>query len=147
MTYFENQYMREAINEAQQALSHGDIPVGAVVVCKNHIVAKAHNTREHNKTALGHAEISAIESACRELGKWRLSDCDLYVTLEPCLMCTGAIIQSRIRRVYFGAYDFEGGFVASNEALKPQIKFDYYCGIMEDECERLLDEFFRKIRK
>lgn len=147
MTHFENQYMRMALDEARLALTHGDIPVGAVIVCGNQVVARTHNTREHSKNALGHAEISAIAAACNKLGRWRLNDCDIYVTLEPCLMCTGAIIQSRIRRVYFGAYDFELGFVASNEALKPQIGFEYYCGIMEDECSSLLDEFFKWIRK
>ncbi|MCI5891780.1 MAG: nucleoside deaminase [Clostridiales bacterium] len=147
MTHFENRFMRLALDEAQLAFQHGDIPVGAVIVCNNNIVARTHNTRECNKNALEHAEISAISAACKKLGRWRLSDCDIYVTLEPCLMCTGAIIQSRIRRVYFGAYDSELGFVASNEALKPHIKFEYYCGIMEDECKSLIDKFFRQIRK
>ncbi len=147
MAHFENKYMRMALDEAKLALKHGDIPVGAVVVCKDRVVAKAHNTRERSQNALGHAEIAAIFEACKKLGRWRLNDCDIYVTLEPCIMCTGAIIQSRIRRVYFGAYDFDFGYAVSNEALKPKIKFDCYCGIMEDECKSLLDEFFTKIRK
>lgn len=146
MAAFENNYMRLALDEARAALSCGDIPVGAVIVRENKIIARAHNTREAENNPLGHAEINAIRAACTALGNWRLDGCDLYVTLEPCLMCTGAIIESRIRRVYFGAYDPEHGFAASSEALKPQIKFECYCGIMEDECKAVLDEVFKNLR-
>lgn len=146
MAAFENKYMRSAVDEARSALGHGDIPVGAVIVRKNAIIARAHNTREAENNPLGHAEINAIKKACDRLKNWRLDDCDLYVTLEPCLMCTGAIIESRLRRVYFGAYDTERGYIASNDALKPRIKFEYYCGIMEDECKAVLDEFFKNLR-
>lgn len=146
MASIDNRFMRSAVEEAQLAFCRGDIPVGAVVVRRNEIVARAHNTREAECDALGHAEVSAIRAACSALGRWRLDDCDLYVTLEPCMMCTGAIIESRIRRVYFGAYDSERGCVASNEALKSKIRFEYYCGIMEDECKAILDDFFKSIR-
>lgn len=147
MTRFENKFMRMAINEAYKAKENGDVPVGAVVVSSGEVISSGYNTREADQNLLGHAEVSAIEAACKKRGNWRLDDCDLYVTLEPCLMCTSVIMQSRIRRVYFGAYDKERGFVASNEALKPQINFEYYCGIMEDECTRLLDSFFKEIRE
>lgn len=138
--------MSLALEEAKQADRNGDVPVGAVIVQSNQVVARAHNEREYNKTSLGHAEISAISMACTALDKWRLDDCDLYVTLEPCIMCTGAIIESRIRRIYFGAYDTKYGFVASNSALKSRINFEYYCGIMEDECREVLDKFFMRLR-
>lgn len=138
--------MMLAISEAKQANTCGDVPVGAVIVRNNEIVATSHNEREYRKTSLGHAEILAISKACDKLDKWRLDDCDLYVTLEPCIMCTGAIIESRIRRVYFGAFDAKYGFVASNDHLKSHIKFDYYCGIMEDECKNLIDGFFTGLR-
>ena len=96
----ENEYMRLALNEAALAEASGDIPVGAVIVKNGVVIAKAHNTREKYMNALCHAEISAINSACRYLNNWRLDDCDMYVTLEPCIMCSGAVVQSRIRRVF-----------------------------------------------
>lgn len=146
----ENKFMREAINQAASAAEQGEIPVGAVVVKNNRIISFGKNRRETDKSAIAHAEIEAIEAACKELGGWRLEDCDLYVTLEPCPMCAGAIINSRIRRVYFGAFDkkagacgsvinlFEGGF-----NHRPEV----YSGIMENECSLLLKAFFNNLRK
>ncbi|MDO4743188.1 MAG: nucleoside deaminase, partial [bacterium] len=109
----ENRFMVEAINLAKRAAQLGEIPVGAVVVKDNQIVSIGTNRRELDKNAIGHAEIEAIEAACKKLGGWRLSGCDLYVTLEPCPMCAGAIINSRIRRVYFGAFDKKAGACGS----------------------------------
>ena len=141
----ENEYMRLALNEAALAEASGDIPVGAVIVKNGVVIAKAHNTREKYMNALCHAEISAINSACRYLNNWRLDDCDMYVTLEPCIMCSGAVVQSRIRRVFFGAYDIENGYMASN--FVPGLKLpECYCGIMEEECDKILKEYFKELR-
>ena len=142
--------MAEALKEAQLALNAGEIPVGAVIVRDGVILARGHNLREQEQNALLHAETVAIARACDALGSWRLSDCDLYVTLEPCAMCCGAIAQAKIRRLYFGAYDPKGGFAVSNAALMnhPALlhKTECYCGIMEDACTALLRDFFRDKR-
>lgn len=141
----ENKFMRLAIREAEEAASAGEIPVGAVVVRGGQVIASAHNTRETEKNAVRHAEITAIERACAAVGNWRLDDCDLYVTLEPCMMCAGAISQARLRRLYFGAYDPERGYIVSNPI--DGFKTEHYCGIMEQECSRILAEFFERMRK
>lgn len=146
----QNLFMAEALKEARAALAAGEIPVGAVIVRDGAILARGHNLRETKQNALLHAETVAIDRACRALGSWRLSDCDLYVTLEPCAMCCGAIAQAKIRRLYFGAYDPKGGFAVSNAGLMndPGLmhKADCYCGIMEDECASLLQDFFKQLR-
>lgn len=144
-------FMQQALAEAQKAYDVGEVPVGCVIVRENKIIAKAHNQREKNHNALHHAEILAIDAACSTLGEWRLSDCDLYVTLEPCLMCTGAILNARIRNVYFGAYDLQAG--ESELLVRPRYgKFrnpnvKVYEGILKEECQALLDSFFKSIRK
>ena len=137
--------MKAALREAEAAAENGDIPVGAVIVKDGQVIASAHNTREKDRNAVRHAEITAIERACAALGDWRLDGCDMYVTLEPCMMCAGAVSQARLRRLYFGAYDRERGYVASN----PIEGFDVecYCGIMEKECAAVLEEFFEGIRQ
>lgn len=146
----ENLFMQIALEEARLAAASGEIPVGAVLVKDGVVIAKSHNRREEMKNALCHAEVSVIDMGCKKLGTWRLSDCDLYVTLEPCAMCTGAIAQAKIRRLYFGAYDPKGGFAVSNAGLleHPGLmhKTEYYCGIMEEECGKLLSDFFGKLR-
>ena len=146
----QNLFMAEALREARAAFAAGEIPVGAVIVRDGAILARGHNLRETEQNALLHAETVAIDRACRALGSWRLSDCDLYVTLEPCAMCCGAIAQAKIRRLYFGAYDPKGGFAVSNAGLMndPGLmhKADCYCGIMEDECASLLQDFFKQLR-
>lgn len=140
----ENKFMRLAIEEALAAEAGGDVPVGAVIVKDGQVIARAHNTREAEQNAVRHAEVSAIERACKALGSWRLDGCDMYVTLEPCMMCAGAVMQSRIRRLYFGAYDKACGCVASNTALS--FKTETYCGIMEQECTDVLRSFFDGLR-
>lgn len=146
-----NPFMQAALDEARVAYAAGEIPVGAVVVKSGRVIARARNTREATHNALGHAEISAIDQACRLLGRSRLDDCDLYVTLEPCAMCCGAIAQARLKRLYFGAYDPKGGFAVSNAALMehPGLmhKAECYCGIMEEECSALLQKFFLELRR
>lgn len=133
-----------AIEEAKKALGKGEIPVGAVIVKDNIVIAKAHNTREGIQNALAHAEISAIDQACKYLNNWRLDECDLYVTLEPCPMCCGAVLQSRIKNVYFGAYGLEIGCMGTVVNLPKLLKntsLTVYGGIMEDECKTLLRDF------
>ncbi len=142
-------FMKEALIEARKAYALGEVPVGAVVVKNGKIIARGHNLRETKQNALSHAEIECINTACKSLGTWRLEGCQMYVTLEPCPMCTGAIINSRIDRVVFGAYDSKSGSMDSVINLcdypynhKPEI----YGGIMEDECKALLQNFFDKLR-
>ena len=142
--------MREALALAKQAQLAGEVPVGAVVVCDGKIVGRGRNRRETKKNALHHAEIEAISNACHALGSWRLEGCDLYVTLEPCPMCCGAIINARIRRVIYGARDPKAGCLGSVCDFcqlpfnhKPEI----IAGVMETECSRILSEFFRDLRK
>lgn len=143
------EFMREALKLAKAAAESGEVPVGAVIVKDGKIIAAGRNMREQKQNALSHAEIEAINNACKELKSWRLDDCELYVTLEPCPMCTGAIINSRIKTVVFGAYDSKAGSMDSVINLcdypynhKPEI----YGGICEDECLEILQNFFKKLR-
>ena len=141
--------MREALYEAEKSEKEGEIPVGAVIVKNGEIIARGRNRREKEKNALCHAEIEAINNACKALGGWRLFDCDLYVTLEPCPMCAGAIINSRIKTVYFGAYDDKAGSfgsVADFNRIPYNHKPEILGGIMENECSEILSEFFKKLR-
>lgn len=144
------EFMKIAISEAQKAAERGEIPVGAVIVKNNEIISVGHNLREEKQNALSHAEIEAINSACQKLGSWRLDDCEMYVTLEPCPMCTGAIINARIKTVIFGAYDSKMGCMDSviNLCDYPfNHKVEIYGGIMEDECLNILQDFFKKLRE
>ncbi len=143
-------YMRAALRYAKKAAEDGEVPVGAVVVYAGHIIAGGRNRREKGKNALYHAELEAINKACKKLGGWRLFDCDIYVTLEPCPMCSGALINSRMRRVYIGAKDEKAGCfgsVADMNTLpfnhKPIIEF----GVCEKECSQILKDFFTALRQ
>lgn len=142
--------MREAIRQARKAASIGETPVGAVIVRDGEIIARGYNKRETKKNALLHAEINAIDKACKKLGGWRLPRCDMYVTLEPCPMCAGAIVNARIDNLYFGAYDSKSGCAGSKINLFEAGLFNYYVnvsgGIMEEECAGLLTAFFRELR-
>ena len=146
----DNEYfMDQAIALAKEAAQEGEVPVGAVVVLGDIIVGTGRNRREKSKNALAHAEIEAINEACRTLGGWRLWQCDMYVTLEPCPMCTGAIINSRIKRLIYGASDCKAGSCGSVVNLfelpynhKPEI----VSGVKKDECAGLLSEFFKALR-
>lgn len=139
--------MSISINEAKK--SGRDVPVGAVVVKKGDVIATAHNERELDNDVTSHAEILAIRKAEQVLGNWRLDDCDLYVTLEPCPMCGWAILQSRIKNVYFGSYDTNYGAFFSKLDLRKFSTFtpNVYGGIMEKECDELLNSFFTDLRK
>lgn len=142
-------YMAEALNLAQEAAAEGEVPVGCVVVRSGQIVGRGRNRREREKSALAHAEIEAIAQACRVLGGWRLWECTLYVTLEPCPMCAGAIINARIPRVVYGASDKKCGAARSVCSLF-SMDFNHHptveAGVMEEECGELLREFFRNLR-
>ncbi len=142
-------FMKKAIELARISAAEGEVPVGAVVVKDNEIVGEGRNRRELGKNALYHAEIEAIDNACKKLGGWRLWQCDLYVTLEPCPMCAGAIINSRIKRVYFGAYDGKAGSfgsVADFNQIPYNHKPEIVSGVMENECSALLKSFFINLR-
>lgn len=147
-----NEYMKRALELAREAYDEGEVPVGAVVVKKDsgEIVGEGRNMREGAKNALAHAEIMAIDAACRKLGGWRLPQCAIYVTLEPCPMCCGAIINSRIDDVYFGAYDVKSGSAVSVQRMF-ELPYNYRPtvtgGIMEEECSQILSDFFRELRK
>ena len=145
-----NKFMQAALEEAKLAATAFEVPVGAVIVKDGRIISAAHNLCEREENALLHAEVLAINSAMKKLGTSRLEDCDLYVTLEPCAMCCGAISHARIRRLYFGAYDKIGGCVVSNLELfnkkSPLLQIEYYCGIMESDCSAILTEFFSELR-
>ena len=142
-------FMNEALRLAKEAAQEGEVPVGAVVTIGNKIIGRGRNRREKDKNALCHAEIEAINEACKRLGGWRLWECELYVTLEPCPMCAGAIINSRIRQVTFGAYDIKNGACGSvvnlfdaDFSYRPR----YIGGFMENECADVLTDFFRNLR-
>lgn len=142
--------MNAALKEAKKAYEKGEAPVGAVIVKDGKIIARAHNLREIKNDPTGHAELTAIQKAAKKLKAWRLTDCDLYVTLEPCPMCAGAIIQSRIKRVYYGADDSKAGAAGSVINLfenEFNHKVEVYKGIMEEECAEILKVFFKELRK
>lgn len=142
--------MRLALDEAKRAGEKGEVPIGAVVVCDDEVIARAHNWRETWADPTAHAELIAIQEASRRLGGWRLSDCDLYVTLEPCPMCAGAIMLARIRRLYYGATDAKGGAVISKlQVLQPELwnhHPEVTGGILADECGMILKDFFQELR-
>lgn len=143
-------FMDEALALAKEAAKEGEVPVGAVIVRNGEIIARGRNRREVSRNALSHAEIEAINNACNILGGWRLWECDIYVTLEPCPMCSGAIINARIPNVYFGAYDKNFGCCGSTvNILELENSFHphYEGGIMEEECSSIITEFFKKLRE
>jgi len=144
-------YIKIALAQACRAYKKGEVPIGAVIVSGGKIVARAFNLRETKCNALYHAEILAIKRACRKLKRWRLTDCEMYVTLEPCPMCAGAINQARIGKLFFGAYDPKGGACGSVIDVLEADKFNHNVevvgGIMERECGEILKRFFRERRK
>ena len=146
----DEEYMRIAIKEAEKASSLDEVPVGCVIVQDGKIIAKGHNLKEKNQDATKHAEMVAIQKASTILNTWCLDDCDLYVTLEPCLMCTGAIVQSRIRHVYYGASDPKGGCIDSVLELKSIPKINHHPkttgGVLQPACSQILTSFFQKKR-
>lgn len=143
-------FMEAALHEAEKAFAEGEVPVGAVIVRDGEIIARGRNRREGEKNALCHAEIEAINAACKALGGWRLIGCTLYVTLEPCPMCAGAVINSRIERVVYGASDKKAGSVGSvvNLFTLPYNHFpEVTSGVLSDRCSAILSDFFKNLRK
>lgn len=146
----EEKFMLEALKEAKKAYEKNEVPVGCVIVKDGKIIARGHNLKEIKCDTTKHAEIIAIQKASKKLKSWRLIDCDMYVTLEPCSMCTGAIIQSRISKLYFGAFDLKTGAVGSVLNLLEDYKFNHQVefqgGILKNECENILKQFFKELR-
>ena len=146
----EEKYMKEALKEALKAFEKEEVPIGAVIVKEGKIIARAHNLRETKKLATGHAEILAIEKACKKLGAWRLEDCDMYVTLEPCFMCAGAIINARIKNLWIGAMDPKAGAAGSKFNLFEGVKLNHtvtvFYHVREEECQKILQDFFKQLR-
>ena len=145
------EYMEQALRLARQAGAEGEIPVGAVIVKDGMVISTGKNCREHSQNALGHAEIEAINGACKALNSWRLDGCELYVTLEPCPMCAGAIINSRIKKVVFGSFDKKAGSCSGDSvvdlfALPYNHRPEVWAGISERECSVILTEFFENLR-
>jgi len=149
MDIYEN-FMKIALDEAKKAAGIDEVPVGAVIVKNGIIISQAFNTRESSKDATSHAEITAIKKACEALEAWRLIDCEMYVTLEPCLMCSGAILQSRIEKLYIGTMDPKAGAAGSVINVFEDYWFHHKCevftGIMQEECSSILKDFFKKKR-
>ena len=147
----EELFMKEALKEAKKAYRELEIPVGCVIVKDGIIISRAHNQKENKKNAIRHAEITAIEKACKKLKSWRLLDCEMYVTLEPCMMCTGALIQSRIKKIYIGTMDEKTGCCGSVCNLLKDYTFNHQVecetGILQEDCENILKKFFQKLRK
>ncbi|MEG2295901.1 MAG: tRNA adenosine(34) deaminase TadA [Oscillospiraceae bacterium] len=145
----DNYFMNLALQQAKNAFALGEVPVGAVIVKNDQVIGSAYNLRESERNALAHAEILAIEQCCKTLQSWRLTDCDLYVTLEPCPMCSGAIINARIRRVIYGAYDSKAGCCESVINLFA-LPFNHqpiiHGGVLQKESSQLLKSFFKKLR-
>ena len=147
----DEKYMRIALEEAEKASLVDEVPVGCVIVKSGTVIAKSHNLREKTKDPTDHAEIAAIREASRVLNDWQLVDCDIYVTVEPCLMCAGAIIQSRIRRVIYGAPDHKGGAFGSSynvlEATNINHRPEVVGGVLEHECSEIIKNYFKSKRK
>lgn len=144
-------FMKEALKEAKKAYQKLEVPVGAVIVKDEKILARAHNIKETKKDTTKHAEIIAIQKASKKLNNWRLTDCDMYITLEPCTMCTGAIINSRIRKIYIGTMDEKTGACGSKLNLLEDYTFNHKVeletGILKNECKEILQDFFKNLRK
>jgi tRNA(adenine34) deaminase len=143
-------FMRLAINQAKIAQAHGDAPIGAIVVRGQEVIGRGRNQREEKHDPTAHAEILALRDASQQIGEWRLGGCQLYVTLEPCVMCAGAIVQSHIEHLYYGAADAKGGGVESLYQITEDARLNHrvliHPGIMQEECQRLLKDFFDRLR-
>lgn len=151
MTAEERKYMKAALKQAEKALALGEVPIGCVIVCDGKIVGRGYNRRNTNKTTLAHAELVAIDRASRKLGDWRLEGCTLYVTLEPCQMCAGAIVQSRIDRVVVGTMNPKAGCAGSILNILQMSAFNHQVelvtGVLREECTEILQSFFRDLRE
>lgn len=147
----EERFMKEALKEAKKAYNKLEVPVGAIIVKDGKIIARAHNLKESKNDTTKHAEILAIQKASKKLNSWRLTNCEMYVTLEPCTMCAGALIQARLRKLYIGTMDYKTGACGSVlnvlEDYPFNHKIEYEIDILKDECEKILQDFFKELRK
>lgn len=147
---YDEKYMKIAIEEAKKASNIGEVPIGCVIVYENRVIATGYNMRETTQMTLSHAELIAINEANKKIGSWRLEDCTLYVTLEPCAMCAGAIVQSRIKRVVYGATDPKAGCAGTLMNLLEEKRFNHQVdvtkGVLKLECGNILTDFFRQLR-
>lgn len=145
------EYMMEALKEAELAKLEDEVPIGCVIVKDDQIIARSHNQRDKSHNPLGHAETLAIKEASEVLGDWQLVDCELYVTIEPCIMCSGAIIQSRIKRVVYGAPDIKGGAFGSSINILEASNINHHPevikGVLENECSSIIKNYFKSKRK
>lgn len=143
--------MNLALKEAEKAALEDEVPVGAVVVCDDKVIARAHNQRDKKNLTYAHAEMLAIIKANKKLGSWRMPECDIYITLEPCIMCMGAIIQSRIKNIYYGAKDPKGGAVISSINVLEANNINHHPnvvgGILEEQCSKIITNYFKNKRK
>ena len=144
-------FMREAIKEAKKAELIDEVPVGCVIVKNNKVISRGHNIRESKQNPTGHAEIVAINKAAKKLNSWRLENCDIYITLEPCIMCSGAIIQSRIKHIYFGAFDPKGGALGSSINVLDAKNINHHpevtSGVLQEECSKIITNYFKSKRE
>ncbi|MBQ6393282.1 MAG: tRNA adenosine(34) deaminase TadA [Eubacterium sp.] len=147
----DEKFMKEAIRQAKKAEAIGDVPIGCVIVSQDRIIARGYNKRNKDKTVLAHAELLAMRKACRRVGDWRLEDCTMYITLEPCQMCAGAIVQARIPRVVIGSMNAKAGCAGSVLNILEMDQFNHQCqvtrGVLEEECSSMLSDFFSRLRK
>lgn len=147
----DERFMKEAIRQARKAEAIGDVPIGCVIVSDGKIIARGYNKRNKNKTVLAHAELLAMSKACKKAGDWRLEECTMYITLEPCQMCAGAIVQARIPRVVIGSMNPKAGCGGSILNLLQMEEFNHQVdvtrGVLEEECSRMLSDFFRNLRR
>ncbi|MCD8201272.1 MAG: nucleoside deaminase [Clostridia bacterium] len=145
----EEKFMSAALKCARKAFDEGEVPIGAVVVLDGKIISRGHNRRTKKQLATAHAEIEAIDGACKKLGSWRIPECEIYVTLEPCPMCLGAMLNARIKKLYFGAYEGKGRSL-TNEICEANIvnhKLEVTGGIMKEKCSSIISEFFSRVRE
>lgn len=147
----DEKYMKEAIRQAKKAEAIGDVPIGCVIVYDGRIIARGYNRRNKEKTVLAHAELQAMKKACKVIGDWRLEGCTMYITLEPCQMCAGAIVQARVDRVVIGSRNKKAGCAGSVLNLLQMKEFnhqvDLQSGVLEEECSQILSDFFRRLRE
>lgn len=143
-----DKFMKAALKCAQKALGEGEVPIGAVVVCDGKIISRGHNRRTKKQIATAHAEVEAIEKACKKLKSWRIPECEIYVTLEPCPMCMGAMLNARIKKLYFGAYEAKGRSMTAQLAASNLVNhtIEVEGGVMEKECAEVLSSFFIDMR-
>ena len=147
----DKKYMKEALKQAKKAYAIEEVPIGCVIVHEDKIIARAYNKRNTKKSTLAHAELLAIQKACKKLGDWRLEECTMYITLEPCQMCAGAIVQARIPRVVIGTHNKKAGCAGSILNLLQMKEFNHQVelasGVLEEECSEMMKQFFREMRK